>query len=222
MALTTDPIVKRRNGRRAPDEVRGLILKAAHRLFSTQGYHATPTRQIADEAGVGESVLFRNFGSKAELFETTILTPFGEFVDEWATTWDAKTTSATDPTQVAEAFVKGFYNLADEHRELLRTLVAARINGADPGLAAVAKRVSGKLANNLDVVRRVLLEHSAARHFRDVDAPVTVAVSVGSVLSLVLLDDWLFSSSQRRPGKARQINEATQMLLYGVTGSSGV
>jgi AcrR family transcriptional regulator len=216
--LSADSVVKRRNGRRAPDEVRGLIVKAAHRLFTTQGYHGTPTRQIADEAGVGESVIFRNFGSKAELFETTILTPFGEFVESWASTWDAKTTSAEDPTRVAEAFVRGFYNLADEHRELLRTLVAARINGGDPGLAEVATRVSGKLASNLGVVRRVLLEHSAARHFRDVDAPVTVAVSVGSVLSLVLLDDWLFSPSQRRPGKARLINEATQMLLYGVTG----
>ena len=221
MALTTEPLVERRNARRAPDQVRSLILKAAHRLFSAQGYHATPTRQIADEAGVGESVIFRNFGSKAELFETTILTPFSQFVDDWATTWDAKTTSATDPARVAEAFVKGFYDLADEHQELLRTLIAARVNGVDPGLAEVATRVSGKLANNLGVVSRVLLEHGAARHFRDVDAPVTVAVSVGSVLSLVLLDDWLFPPSQRPPGKARQIKEATQMLLYGVTGPRG-
>lgn len=148
----------------------------------------------------------------------TILAPFGKFVEDWAATWDAATTAATDPQEVAEAFVKGFYNLADEHRELLRTLVAARIKGADPGLAEVATRVSGKLASNLSTVRRVLLEHSVARHFRDVDAPVTVAVSVGSVLSLVLLDDWLFPANQRRPGRARQINEATQMLLYGVTG----
>ena len=219
---TTEPIAKRRTGRRASDEVRGLILKTAHRLFATQGYHATPTRQIAEEAGVGESVIFRNFGSKAELFETTILTPFGEFVDAWATTWDAKTTAATDPTQIAEAFVKGFYNLAEEHQELLRTLIAARVNGVDPALAEVATRVGGKLANNLDVVRRVLLEHGAARHFRTGDAPVTVAVSVGSVLCLVLLDDWLFAPGKRRPGKARQIKEATQMLLYGVAGASDV
>jgi AcrR family transcriptional regulator len=165
-------------------------------------------------------VIFRHFGSKAELFEMTILTPFSAFVDDWATTWDAKTTAATDPEQVAEAFVKGFFNLADEHKELLRTLVAARINGVDPGLAEVATRVGAKLANSLGLVRRVLLEHGAARHFRTVDAPVTVAVAVGSVLSLVLLDDWLFSHNQRRPGKARQIQEATQMLLYGVAGSS--
>jgi AcrR family transcriptional regulator len=197
--------------------VRGLILKTAHHLFTTQSYHSTTTRQIADEAGVGESVIFRHFGSKAGLFETTILAPFNEFVDGWAATWDAKTTAATDPRQVAEAFVKGFYNLADEHKELLRTLIAAR-NGGDAGLAEVATRVGGKLASSLGIVRSVLLAHGAARHFRKLDAPVTVAVSVGSVLSLVLIDDWLFSPDQRRPGKARQIEEATQMLLFGVMG----
>lgn len=146
------------------------------------------------------------------------MTPFTQFVDNWATTWDAKTTAATDPMQVAEAFVRGFYALVDEHRELLRTLVAARITGSDPGLAEVATRVSEKLANNLSTPRRVLLEHSEARHFRNLDAPVSIAVSVGSVLALVLLDDWVFSPDQRRPGKIRQINEVTQMLLYGVTG----
>jgi len=45
---------------------------------------------------------------------------------------------------------------------------------------------------------------------------------VGSVLSLVLLDDWLFPPHQRRPGKTRQIEEATQMLLFGVLGSRPV
>jgi AcrR family transcriptional regulator len=221
VTLSSDSTPKRRNVRRAPDEVRALILKASHHLFATQGYHATTTRQIAEEAGVGESVIFRNFGSKAELFETTVVGPFGEFVDSWATTWDAKTAAATDPADVAEAFVRGFYNLADEHKELLRTLMAARVNGADPGLADVAARVGAKLASNLGVVRRVLLEHGAAREFRAVDGPVTAAVSVGAVLSLVLLDDWLFPAGQRRPGRARQIQEATQMLLYGVLGTHG-
>ncbi len=211
----------RRGARRAPDTVKELILKAAHDLFSAHGYHGTLTRQIAEKAGVGESVIFRNFGSKAELFETTILAPFNEFVDNWATTWDAKTTASADPMQVAEAFVKGFYGLVDQHRGLLSTLVAARISGTDPGLAAVATRVSERLANNLSTPRRVLLEHSEARNFRSLDAPVSVAVSVGSVLALVLLDDWVFPPDQRRPGKTRQINELTRMLLYGVTGALG-
>ena len=206
------------NGRRGADEVRDLVLQAAHRLFSEQGYHGTTTRQIAEEAGVGESVLFRNFGSKAELFETTILSPFSEFVNRWAETWNVTVTSESDPAEVARSFVKGFYGLASEHKELFRTLVAARVKGGESTLAEVAARVSSKLADNLLTVQLVLQEHGAARHFRQLDAPVTVAVSVGSVLSLVLLDDWLFPSDRRRPGKSRQIEEAVQMLLYGVTG----
>ncbi|CQD17640.1 TetR family transcriptional regulator [Mycobacterium lentiflavum] len=207
-----------RNGRRGAEEIRHLVLQAAHRLFSERGYHGTTTRQIADEAGVGESVLFRNFGSKAELFETTIVAPFSDFVNHWATTWNVRMTSQTDPAEIARSFVKGFYGLADEHQELFRTLMAARVKGGEPVLAEVAARVSAKLADNLRTVRLVLTEHGAARHFRELDAPVTVALSVGSVLSLVLLDDWLFPSDQRRPGRSRQIEEAVQMLLYGVTG----
>jgi AcrR family transcriptional regulator len=216
--LTTNFDAKRRKGRRAPAEVRDLVLGAANRLFSTQGYHGTTTRQIAEEAGVGESVLFRHFGNKAELFETTILTPLAEFVDRWANTWNVSVAETTDPEEIARAFVKGFYELGVEHRELFRTLIAARVQGGDPALAEVAERVSAKLAETLRVVQHVLGEHGGVRRFRDVDGPVTVAVSVGSVLSLVLLDDWLYSGHQRRPGKARQIEEASQMLLHGVIG----
>lgn len=192
------------------------MLKAARRLFAEKGYHQTRTREIADEAGVGESVVFRNFGSKAELFEMTILGPFSEFVDEWAKRWDAAATSQSDPFDVTRSFVTGFYDLARDNRELLLTLIAART--VDSALAEVADRVSAKLADNLRVVQKVLLEHGAARHMRQLDAPVTVAVSVGSVLSLVLLDDWIFPHHQRRPGRARQIDEATRMLIGGVMG----
>jgi len=194
------------------------VLASANQLFSTQGYHGTTTRQIAEEAGVGESVLFRHFGNKAELFQTTILTPLAEFVDRWANTWNVSVAETTDPEEIARAYVEGFYELGVEHRELFRTLIGARVQGGDPALAGVAERVSAKLADTLRVVLDVLVEHGGARRFRDVDAPVTVAVSVGSVLSLVLFDDWLFPAHQRRPGKARQIEEATQMLLHGVVG----
>jgi AcrR family transcriptional regulator len=197
--------------------VQALVLKAAHRLFAEKGYHQTRTREIADEAGVGESVVFRNFGSKAELFEMTILGPFTQFVEDWAQRWDAAATGKSDPHEVARSFVTGFYDLARENRELLLTLIAARVT-ADSGLAEVADRVSAKLADNMRVVQKVLLEHVAVRHMRQLDAPVSVAVSVGSVLSLVLLDDWLFPRHQRRPGRSRQIEEATRMLLGGVMG----
>jgi len=213
--------IPRKHARRPPKEVRALILDAADRLFSERGYHGTKTREIAEAAGVGESVVFRNYGSKAELFEAAILAPFTDFVNDWATSWDRKPPASSDPEAITRSFVKGFYSFASEHRELLMTLTAAQIRGGDPALAQVAARVSERFADGLGVMRRVLLSQGAARDYERLDPPVTVAVAVGSVLSVVLLDDWLFASYERRPSKARQIEELTQMLLHGVSGRTG-
>jgi AcrR family transcriptional regulator len=193
-----------------------LVLSTAARLFSENGYQATTTKQIAEESGVGESVVFRHFRSKADIFEVAIASPFTEFMDDWAAKWDVALAGESDPADGTRAFVKGFYELATEHRDLLRTLMAAPLNGGDPPLAEVATRVTRRLADHLRVMQSVLLHHAEARQLRGLDVPVSVAVSAGSVLALVLLDDWVFPSTQRRPGRDRQIEELTQMLLHGV------
>jgi AcrR family transcriptional regulator len=218
--LSAEPTPNGRRRRRAPNEVQALVFEAAHRLFAAQGYHGTTTLQIAEEARVGESVIFRNFGSKAELFEAVIAKPFTDFVDEWAAKWDVDTAWDSDPMEITRSFVTGFYALVTEHRDLLHTLMAAQSKGGDRALADVAGRVSGRLAANLRVMQKVLLHHGEARRLRDLDAPVSVAVTVGSVLSVVLLDDWLFPPDRRRPGKHRQVEEITRMLLFGVLGGT--
>lgn len=48
---------------------RERILDAAHKLFRSQGYEHTGTREIAVEAGVGEGTIFYHFGSKAGVLE---------------------------------------------------------------------------------------------------------------------------------------------------------
>lgn len=39
------------------------ILEVARRLFAAQGYNATTTRQIADEAGMSTGAIFANWSS---------------------------------------------------------------------------------------------------------------------------------------------------------------
>lgn len=46
---------------------RKLILDAALKLFVGQGFHATPTGKIAEEAGVANGTLFHYFTTKDEL-----------------------------------------------------------------------------------------------------------------------------------------------------------
>jgi len=50
-------------------ETRNKIMKVALQLFSEQGYYATSTKLIAQEAGVNELTLFRHFGTKEKLFQ---------------------------------------------------------------------------------------------------------------------------------------------------------
>ncbi|MGB0562963.1 MAG: TetR/AcrR family transcriptional regulator, partial [Spirulinaceae cyanobacterium] len=52
---------------RTPSAARGRLIQAALNLFVEQGFTATTTRQIADQAQVNEATLFRNFGSKHDL-----------------------------------------------------------------------------------------------------------------------------------------------------------
>ena len=59
---------------------RHLLCEAARTVFAKRGWSRARTRDIADAAGVTETVLYRHFASKQELFEASILEPLEEFV----------------------------------------------------------------------------------------------------------------------------------------------
>jgi AcrR family transcriptional regulator len=44
------------------------LLDAAKRLFVSKGYHGTPMRQIADEAGLALGGIYNHFANKEEIF----------------------------------------------------------------------------------------------------------------------------------------------------------
>jgi len=53
-------------------ERRAQILRAATELFARQGFNGTTTRAIADRVGVKETILFRLFPSKQDLYWAVI------------------------------------------------------------------------------------------------------------------------------------------------------
>src|SRR4051812_27460526 len=74
---------------RKPEEVRSLLLDAAREVFGERGFEAATTLEIAKRAGVAHALLFRHFGTKAELFEQAVFSPFeaglGEILAQWGT-----------------------------------------------------------------------------------------------------------------------------------------
>lgn len=66
-------------GKRIPgSERRELILAAARRVFSREGYHGAKTLQIAREAGVSEALVYRHFPSKLSLYRAVLRQIFRE------------------------------------------------------------------------------------------------------------------------------------------------
>jgi len=53
--------------RRDPKNTRERLVRAALDLFTTQGYHASTTPQVARKAGVAEGTIYRHFTSKEQL-----------------------------------------------------------------------------------------------------------------------------------------------------------
>lgn len=54
------------------------ILDAAQQVFSTVGYSEASIRKIADVVGISPTILFRHFGTKANLFEQALVMAMGE------------------------------------------------------------------------------------------------------------------------------------------------
>ena len=51
---------------------REQILEVATNLFARQGYEGTTTRQISQECGINEALVFRHFATKEDLYWSVI------------------------------------------------------------------------------------------------------------------------------------------------------
>src|SRR5687768_16636191 len=68
-----------RRTRLRPADRKQLILEGARRAFSASGdVRGTTIRQIADEAGISEGIIYRYFASKDELFVEAAVAPLTE------------------------------------------------------------------------------------------------------------------------------------------------
>jgi AcrR family transcriptional regulator len=198
------------------DGARGRTLTVAHRLFAENGYRATTTKEICLSAGIAEPTLFRHFGSKARLFEMTVLEPFTEFIDGWITSW--REFSAESSVQdLAEGLVSGLFALVRQDRKLFQELMDAR---ADPksDLHESAVAISARIRDGIRAVQDVGLEVADERHLRHLDPPATITAVAAMVIGSVLLEDWIVPAGVRRPSQARMVQEITMMVTHGITG----
>ncbi|TPG32434.1 TetR/AcrR family transcriptional regulator [Mycolicibacterium hodleri] len=202
--------------RRTTAEVRELVLGAAQQLFREQGYAATTTKQIANTAGVAETVVFDRFGTKPELFEVATIEPFRAFIGDYIASWRSIPRGG-DIEKLIKTFIDGFIRLLSQNRRMLQDCTAASMSGDNSAMARLSRLVQQDFARALTQMSEVLEGEDAALHFGGLDPPLSVAAGLGMAMSLVLLDDWLIDPDHRRPGRERILRELTAMILHGLT-----
>lgn len=203
-----------RRSRRSPEEVRRLLLDSARTTFAGKGYAGSSTREIAEGAGVSEALLFRHFGTKAQLFQRAILDPFNQFITDYMVNWQAKSSDGLQPAEVpTRDYVAGLYDLLREHRELVMALVAAHAFEVD---VAGDDGQSAVLSNALDRLQEVVEAEIGRRGFHNVDIPVVIRLTFGMVMAMAVLDEWLFPPRRRRPSRDRIVNEMVAFMVHGL------
>jgi AcrR family transcriptional regulator len=191
MAQTEDG-VRTRATRRSSEEVRRLLVNAASELFGENGFSGVTTRQIAERAGVSEAILWRQFRTKAALFNVAVTEPIVEFLSDFVQQFRVYADSIQDtepmlpPEYGADVFFGGLYDVFREEKSLIMTLLAAR--AFDPHILEAHGAGTAPLSEIYNVVSDFsggILE----QHGIKVDINMVVRLSIGMILAAAVLDE---------------------------------
>ena len=195
--------------RRPRGAPRLLLLDAARTLFARQDYRGTTTKEIADTAGVLEHLLFRQFGSKAALFNEAVVVPFVTIVDDLHARWESIDPGPGSSEAVAREFLGALYDLFVENRGLVMTLWTAdaliEAELQETGIVEIDRAISalGQLGGKAFEILEIDADH------QDLAARSTVAMVAG----MAAFGTTFFGGV--RPPRDVIVEELAQATLHG-------
>lgn len=193
----------RGRGRPAVDSgTREAILDAARAQFGELGYGRTTLRGVARRAGVDPRLVLHYFGSKAGLFQASVVLP----VDPASLADDIFGAGlAAAPDRAADRFL-GLLDDAQARQVLLALLRAAvtEPEAAESIRAVLAERVIGPIARQIAndhpdrraaMMGSLLVGMAVARHIVGIEALASMSrqelnAAVGPVIRHYLTGDW--------------------------------
>lgn len=190
------------------------LLRAAQRVFAAKGYTAASTEDIARNAGVSKSLVFRHFGSKAGLFASGVVEPLLGFLDEFSAEWSSPEWRTSDFDTVTTRFVSVLYDRMAELRPMLIAMLSVALHDS------TAPEFSEFRARLEEVLNRIAIEHEkACERFGLVglDSPLTVRITFGLILAMSAFDSWLLDTMSSRPDRDRVVAELSAFVIAALT-----
>ena len=196
---------------RIAEEKRALILAAATALFLELGYDRTSLARIAERSGVSRATLFKQFPTKAALFDAMV-------TESWSTADEEEPPPTGDPVAGLGTIGRHYAELLGRARmtDLFRIVIAELPRF--PELAA-AQFSQGKMPYFESVRGYLLAEHEAGTVRVD-DVDLAATQFLGMIANYVfwptlLVPGWRVSAER----VAEVVDEAvrTTAARYGVT-----
>ena len=206
--VTSDGPVRATRRRRG--EPRRLLLESARDLFSRQGYSSTSTRQIADHAGVSETLMFRYFGSKAGLFREALVVPFVEYIEDLNARWQSGALEDLDGEVFTRLLVGDLFDLFRHNRGLVVMLWAA--DGFSP--KELAETGVYEIENELNVLVKIGVAETVKRDGLPLARHDLATRSMLAMVAGMAVFGRAFYG-KRPPSRNAIVEELTQAVMYG-------
>jgi len=191
------------------------LLEAAERIVVRKGAGATAL-EIAHEAGVHRSVLYRHFASAEELIRDAALRPFSDFLEGFEALTRVEPDRPASLWTLLVGFVDRLLSSLEPHRDFLIAIANDRdLIGGDH---------YDEFRARLDTVLEQLTATSAAEgSIRGIDMtpmPTRVRFVVAMAAGLVTYGDLLLPRGSAALGREALVTQLAEFILYGVKASN--
>lgn len=157
---------------------RTRILNAAEKLFASQGFEGTSTRQIATEAGANMSMINYYFGSKEGVFMEIMSNRIKGF------SLALTSIEAEDLNQLEKLMM-----VIDQYtRRILDNIAFHKMMHRELSLSQrpeMYDKLKQAMSGNLMIIERIINEGIAQGEFRSVDVRMVIASIMGTITNVV-------------------------------------
>lgn len=197
------------------EDRRRQIVSVAAKLFSQNGFSGTTTKEIAEEAGVSEAIIFRHFATKCELY-AAILDDKVRQVSERVQAQLDEAESRKDDRAYFGSLAFEMLEFHSKDRTFMRLLLFSALEGHD--LSEIFFHSSAlEIKNHL---RRYIKQRISDGAFRRVDPAVAARAFVGMVLHQAEVRN-IFQGDDLKLSNHQIADRFVEIFLNGVHKSEG-
>lgn len=162
-------------------------MDAAIDEFKAKGYTGATTAAIAQRAGVTEALLFKHFGSKAQLFQDVIFKPLDRHFSEFQEAYRAEAGDVSDRRVGSRKYIDELQKFVSGHSGMMMSLVVAQAYGL-PGVEGVAQM----RGLHHYFTRMAKMAESNLEKPPLIDPGLVARISFATIIACALFKDWLF------------------------------